>query len=121
MAATSIGLTGIAFGLAAETGVVVQSFSLTQTAETTEVSKHNGEHSAVAFSAFKRNVSLSGNCNGVVGASGIGTTLSTLSLSANATAVSSGTYYVTDASFTQAADGFNSFDLSATAYTGLST
>ena len=118
MAATSIGLTGVAFGLAAETGVVIQSFSLTSTAETTEVSKHNGEHSAVAFSAFKTNVSLSGNCSGAVASSGIG---QTLALTGNTNAVSSGTYFVTDVSFSQAADGFNSFDLSATAYTGLST
>ena len=118
MAATSIGLPGVAFGLAAETGVVIQSFSLTQTAETTEVSKHNGEHSAVAFSAFKRNVSLSGNCSGAVASSGIG---GTLALTGNTTAVSTGVYYVTDVSFSQAADGFNSFDLSATAYTGLNT
>ena len=118
MAATSIGLTSVAFGLASETGVVIQSFSLTQTAETTEVSKHDGTHSAVAFSGFKRNVSLSGNCSGAVASSGIG---GTLVLTGNTTAVSSGTYFVTDVSFSQAADGFNSFDLSATAYTGLST
>lgn len=118
MAATSIGLSGVAFGLAAETGVVIQSFSLTSTAETTEVSKHNGTHSAVAFSGYKRNVSLSGNCSGVVASSGIG---GTLALTGNTTAVSSGTYYVTDVSFSQAADGFNSFDLSATAYDGLNT
>ena len=118
MAATSIGLTSVAFGLASETGVVIQSFSLTQTAETTEVSKHDGTHSAVAFSGFKRNVSLSGNCSGAVASSGIG---QTLALTGNTTAVSSGTYFVTDVSFSQAADGFNSFDLSATAYTGLNT
>ena len=118
MAATSIGLSSVAFGLAAETGVVIQSFSLTQTAETTEVSKHNGTHSAVAFSAYKRNVSLYGNCSGAVASSGIG---GTLALTGNTTAVSSGTYYVTDVSFSQAADGFNSFDLSATAYDGLNT
>ena len=118
MAATSIGLTGIAFGLAAETGVVIQSFSLTQTAETTEVSKHDGTHSAVAFSGFKRNVSLSGNCSAVVGSTGVG---QALALTGNTTAVSSGSYFVTDVSFTEASDGFKSFDLSATAYTGLST
>ena len=118
MAATSIGLSTVAFGLALETGVVIQSFSLTSTAETTEVSKHNGTHSAVAFSAYKRNVSLSGNCSGAVAASGIG---QTLALTGNTTAVSSGTYFVTDVSFSQAADGFNSFDLSATAYDGLNT
>ena len=118
MAATSIGLPGVAFGLAAETGVVIQSFSLTQTAETTEVSKHDGTHSAVAFSAFKRNVSLSGNCSASVASSGIG---QALALTGNTTAVSSGSYFVTDTSFTEASDGFKSFDLSATAYTGLST
>ena len=117
MAATSIGLSGVAFGLTAETGVVIQSFSLTSTAETTEVSKNDGTHSAVAFSAFKRNVSISGNCNGVVGSSAG----NTLALAGNTSAVSSGTYYITDASFTQTADGFNSFDISATAYTGLNT
>lgn len=118
MAATSIGLSTVAFGLAEESGVVIQSFSLTQTAETTEVSKHDGTHSAVAFSGFKRNVSLSGNCSGAVASSGIG---GTLALTGNTTAVSSGTYFVTDVSFSQAADGFNSFDLSATAYEGLNT
>ena len=118
MAATSIGLSTVAFGLTAETGVVIQSFSLTQTAETTEVSKHDGTHSAVAFSGFKRNVSLSGNCSAVVASSGIG---QTLALTGNTAVVSSGTYYVTDTSFTEASDGFKSFDLSATAYTGLST
>jgi hypothetical protein len=118
MAATSIGLTGLAFGLTTETGVVIQSFSLTQTAESTEISKHDGTHSAVAFSGFKRNVSLSGNCNGAVASSGIGVALA---LTGNTSAVSSGTYYVTDTSFSQANDGFNSFDLSATSYTGLST
>jgi len=118
MAATSIGLTGLAFGLTTETGVVIQSFSLTQTAESTEISKHDGTHSAVAFSGFKKNVSLSGNCNGAVASSGIGVALA---LTGNTTAVSSGTYYVTDTSFSQANDGFNSFDLSATSYTGLST
>jgi len=118
MAATTIGLTGLSFGLTVESGVVIQSFSSTQTADTTEVSKHDGTHSAVAFSAFKRNVTLSGNCNGVVASSGVG---ATLALTGNTNAVSSGTYYVTDVSFTQANDGFNSFDLSATAYTGLGT
>jgi len=118
MAATTIGLTGLSFGLSGETGVVVQSFSLTQTADTTEVSKHDGTHSAVAFSAFKRNISMSGNCNGAVATSGIG---GTLALTANTTAVSSGTYYVTDVSLTESSDGFNAFDLSATAYSGLGT
>lgn len=118
MPATSIGLSGLAFGLSLETGVVVQSFSLSQTAETTEVSKHDGTHSAVAFSGFKRNISLSGNCSAVVASSGIG---QALALTANATAVCSGSYFVTDVSFSEASDGFKSFDLSATAYTGLGT
>jgi len=118
MAATTIGLTTVAFGLASETGVVIQSFSLAQTAEATEVSKHNGEHLAVAFSGFRRNISMSGNCSTAVGATGIG---QALALTANSTAVSSGSYFVTDVSFSEASDGFSTFDLSATAYTGLNT
>jgi len=68
--------------------------------------------------SLKKNVSLSGNCSGAVASSGIG---GTLALTGNTTAVSSGTYFVTDVSFSQAADGFNSFDLSATSYDGLNT
>lgn len=118
MAATTIGLSTVKFGLLAESGVVVQNFSLTQTSETTEVSAHNGTHSAVAFSAFKGNITMSGNCNSAVASSGIG---GTLALTANSAVVSSGTYYVTDASFTENSDGFKSFDVSATAYNGLGT
>jgi len=118
MAATTIGLTGLAFGLASESGIVIQSFSLAQTAEATEVSAHNGTHLAVAFSGYRRNISMSGNCSAAVASSGIG---QTLALTSNSTAVSSGTYYVTDASFSEASDGFATFDLSATAYNGLGT
>ena len=118
MAATTIGLTTVAFGLASESGIVIQSFSLAQTAEATEVSKHNGEHLAVAFSGYCRNISMSGNCSAAVASSGIG---QALALTSNSTAVSSGSYFVTDASFSEASDGFSTFDLSATAYNGLGT
>lgn len=117
MAATSIGLNTVFFGLSAESGVVVQNFTSTDTAETTEISKHDGTHSAVAFSNRRINVSLSGNSstapNATIGAS--------LSLSANATAVSSGDYYVTDVSSTQTADGFQTFDISASKFPALGT
>ena len=113
MAATTIGLTTVAFGLASESGIVIQSFSLAQTAEATEVSAHNGTHLAVAFSGYRRNISMSGNCSAAVASSGIG---QALALTSNSTAVSSGSYFVTDASFSEASDGFSTFDLSATAY-----
>jgi hypothetical protein len=116
MAATSIGLSTVVFGLAAETGVVVQNFTSTETAETTEISKHDGTFSAVAFSNKKINVSLSGNCNDSIGSVG-----ASLTLAANATAVCSGTYHVTDTSYTETSDGFNSFDISATKFPFLST
>ena len=116
MAATCIGLTGLSFGLASESGVVVQNFTSTETAETTEISKHDGTFSAVAFSNKKINVSLSGNCNDSIGSVGV-----SLTLAANATAISSGTYYVTDTSYTETSDGFNSFDISATKFPALGT
>jgi hypothetical protein len=116
MAATSIGLSTVVFGLAAETGVVVQNFTSTETAETTEISKHDGTFSAVAFSNKKINVSLSGNCNDSIGSVG-----ASLTIAANATAVCSGTYHVTDTSYTETSDGFNSFDISATKFPFLST
>jgi hypothetical protein len=116
MAATSIGLSTVVFGLAAETGVVVQNFTSTETAETTEISKHDGTFSAVAFSNKKINVSLSGNCNDSIESVG-----ASLTLAANATAVCSGTYHVTDTSYTETSDGFNSFDISATKFPFLSS
>ena len=116
MAATSIGLSTVVFGLSAETGVVVQNFTSTETAETTEISKHDGTFSAVAFSNKKINVSLSGNCNDSTGSVG-----ASLTLAANATAVCSGTYHVTDTSYTETSDGFNSFDISATKFPFLSS
>ena len=119
MAATCIGLSTVAFGLASETGVVVQNFTSTETAETTEISKHNGTFSAVAFSNRKQNISISGNCNDAK--SFVGDTLANASLAANATAVCSGTYHVTDTSYTETSDGFNSFDISATKFPALNT
>jgi hypothetical protein len=116
MAANLIGLPSVTFGITAETGVVVQNFTSTETAETTEISKHNGTFSAVAFSNRKQNISLSGNCNDAVDSVG-----ATLTLAANAGAVSSGTYHVTDTSYTETSDGFNSFDISATKFPALNT
>ena len=117
MAATCIGLPGVFFGLASETGVVVQNFTSTETSETTELSAHNGTFAAVAFSNRKVNVSLSGNCSDSKGA--VGDSLSGASLAANATAVCNGAYYITDTSYTETADGFNSFDISATLFPAL--
>lgn len=111
MAATCIGLSTVTFGMLAESGVVVQNFTSTDTSETTELSKHNGTFSAVAFSNRKQNISISGNCNDSIDAVG-----GSLSLAANAGAVSSGTYYVTSTNYTETSDGFNAFDISATKY-----
>ena len=117
MPANYIGLSTVTFGIAAETGVVIQNFTSTETAETTELSAHNGQFSAVAYSNRKVNVSLSGNCNSAEGS--IGVTLASISLNTNAAAVSSGDYYITDSSYTETADGFNSFDISATKFPAL--
>ena len=117
MAAITIGLTSVIFGLAEESGVVVQNFTSTKTSETTELSAHNGVHSAVAFSNQRINVSLSGNST-TAPSDSIG---AALSLQANADAVSAGNYFVTDISSTQTVDGFHSFDISATQYPNLST
>ena len=115
MAATCIGLTNVFFGLAEESGVLIQNFTSTQTSETTEISKHDGTHAAVAFSNTKINVSLSGNSttapSDTIGAA--------LSIQTNADAVSSGAYFVTDVSSSQSADGFHSFDISATKYASI--
>lgn len=116
MAATSIGLTSVSFGLSQETGVVIQSFSSTETMETSELSSHNGQFAAVAFSARRNNISLSGNsttAQGTIGAA--------LSLTGNSSSITSGSFYITDSSLAQTNDGFYSFDLSASNYPQLGT
>lgn len=115
MGATSIGLTGIRFGMAAETGVVVQNFTSTQIMETSELSDVDGEFAAVAFSNKKINISLSGNSTTAIGTIG-----ATLTLDANATAISTGTYHITDTSTNATNDGFLAFDISATQFPNLS-
>jgi len=115
MGATSIGLTGLKFGISAETGVVVQNFTSTQTMETSELSDVDGTFAAVAFSNKKINISLSGNAT-----TGQGTVGASLTLDTNATAVSSGTYHITDTSVNATNDGFLSFDISATQFPSLS-
>jgi hypothetical protein len=115
MAATTIGLTTVSFGLAQETGVVVQSFTRTETMETSELSDYNGTHAAVAFSNRRFNVSLSGNATTAQGTIG-----AALSLTANATAISvGGTHYITDSSINLTNDGFLAFDLSASNFPSL--
>ena len=101
MAATIIGTgTNLAFGIAsAQTGMVIKSISSSASADAVELKNKSGDVTAVA-------------------SSGIG---QALALTSNSTAVSSGSYFVTDASFSEASDGFSTFDLSATAYTGLNT
>lgn len=118
MGATSIGLTGLKFGLSAETGVVVQNFTSTQTMETSELSDVNGQFAAVAFSNKKINISISGNAT--TGEGTVGATLASIDLDANATAVSAGQYFITDTSVNATNDGFISFDISATQFSGLS-
>lgn len=112
MAATTIGLTSVTFGLLSESGVIIQNFTSTDTAETTEISKHDGTHAAVAFSNRRINISLSGNSTSApsdtIGAA--------LTIQANADAVSAGNYFVTDITSTQTVDGFHSFDISASLY-----
>ena len=117
MAATTIGGLSVVFGLSSESGVVIQNFTSTDTSETAEISKHDGTHAAVAFSNRRINVSLSGNSS-TAPSSGIG---AALTLTANATAISSGSYFVTDVSSSQTADGFQAFDISASKFPALGT
>lgn len=114
MAATTIG-TAVTFGLSQESGVVIQNFTSTETMETAELSDYNGVHAAVAFSNRRINVSLSGNATTAQGNIG-----AALALTANATAVCNGTYYITDSSTNQTNDGFLAFDLSASYFPRLS-
>ena len=114
MAATTIGTTGLIFGLTAETVGLVQSFSETRNIEKNEVRDQQGDIKGVAFfnatTAYSLSVAITGNTSLTVGGS-----FATL---ANAATV--GTCRIHSLTINKTNSGFVTLDVSATGYPNVS-
>jgi hypothetical protein len=115
MAATTIGTTGLQFGITAEAGGLVQSFTETRNAERAEVRNSSGEVVGVsvynATDTFAFSTTITGSYATTAGA-----VLSTL---ANA-ASTGGKIIVDSVTVNRASDGFVTVDVSATRFPNMS-
>lgn len=114
MAATTIGTSGLVFGLTAEAGIgLVQSFSEARNVEKNEVRDQQGEIKAVAYynptTAYSLSVAVTGPYNTAAGAA--------LAVLANATTL--GTTRIDSITLNKSNDAFQTVDISATGYPNL--
>jgi hypothetical protein len=110
MPATTIGTSGVVFGLTSETGGVVQSFSETRNVEKAEVRNQTGEVTGLAFynptDTYSINLITTAANTATAGAS---ITISNAASSGGSTRIDSITVNRTNT-------GFNTVDISATRY-----
>lgn len=115
MAATTIGTSGLQFGLTTETIGLVQSFTETRNVEKQEVKNQSGETVGVAFYNPTTAYSLSFNSVSANYATTAGA-----SLAAIANAVTVGTVRIDSVTINKTNDSFVSIDISATGYPNVS-
>ena len=110
MAATTIGTSNLTFGLTAETGGLVQSFSEVRNTEKQEVRNQVGEVTGVAYynatTAYSLSITSTSTSFGVPGAA---ITIANASQSTGSTRIDSVTVNKSN-------DGFVTVDISATGY-----
>jgi hypothetical protein len=115
MPATTIGQTGLSFGLTAESGMLVQSFSETRNVEKAEVRNATGDVVGLALYNQTDSLSFSGTITGTYSTTA-GAVLATL---ANATSTG-GKIVVDSVTLNRAPDAFVTVDVSATRYPNMS-
>jgi hypothetical protein len=115
MAATTVGVQGLVFGITAETGGLVQSFTETRNVERAEVRNQSGEVVGAAMynptDTFAFSTTITGSYATTAGA-----VLTTL---ANA-ASTGGKIIVDSVTVNKASDGFVTVDVSATRFPNMS-
>lgn len=115
MPATTIGQSGLSFGLSAESGMLVQSFSETRNVEKAEVRNSTGDVVGLALYNQTDSLSWSGTITGTYSTTA-GAVLTTL---ANATSTG-GKIVVDSVALNRAPDSFVTVDVSATRYPNMS-
>jgi hypothetical protein len=114
MPATTIGQSGLVFGLTAETIGLVQSFSETRNIEKNEVRDNSGDIKAVAFYNPTTAYSLS------VAITGANTSITVGGAFAMVNATTAGTLRVDSLTINKTNDGFVTLDVAATGYPNVS-
>jgi len=118
--ASLIGVTsGVAFGLTSESGILVQSFSLTANSEKTEVKNHLGDVALVAYHNNKMTGSVAGTVAGTTGVAGAAIAASLTVANLESLGGVTGTAYVDSVALTKGADKFQDISVSFTIYPSL--
>lgn len=118
MAATLLGTsTGTIFGCTAETGILIQSFSISTSSDKQEVKNENGEVKLMAIYNPKSTISVSGTVAGTTGVAiaSVGTALTLANIEAVG-GVSAGLVIVESVSISKKPDGFKDISISAIRY-----
>jgi hypothetical protein len=118
MAATLLGTsTGTSFGCTAETGILINSFSIATSTDKQEVKNENGEVKLVAYYNPKSTISISGTVAGTTGvaAAAVATAL-TLANIESVGGVAAGLVITESVSISKRPDGFKDISISAMRY-----
>jgi hypothetical protein len=117
MPATTIGTTGLQFGMTSETIGLVQSYSETRNVEKNEVRNQTGDVVGIAFFNATTAYSLSFNATCANFATTAGAPFAVL---ANALSIGTGTTRVDSITVNKSNDAFVTIEVSATGYPNLS-
>jgi hypothetical protein len=123
MPATLLGsATGASFGCTAETGILINSFSVNTTSDKVEVKDETGSVKLVAITNPRSAISLSGTVAGSTGvaAAAVGVAL-TLANNDTVGGVSTGINIVDSVQITKSQNGFKTISVSATKYPLITT
>ena len=118
MAVTLLGSsTGTSFGCTAETGILINSFSISASQDKAEVKDNNGEVRLVAYYNPKAAISVAGTVAGTTGvmAASVATSLTLANIEAVG-GVSTGLVIVDSVAISKKPDGFKDVSISATRY-----
>ena len=118
MAVTLLGTaTGTSFGCTAETGILINSFSISTSSDKQEVKNENGEVRLVAYYNPRAAITVAGTVAGTTGvvaaATGVALTLANLESVGGVTA---GTVIVDSVTVNKRPDGFKDISVSASRY-----
>jgi hypothetical protein len=118
MAVTLLGsATGTSFGCTVETGILINSFSISTTSDKQEVRDENGEVKLIAYYNPKSAISVAGTVAGTSGvlaaATGVAITLANLETVGG---VGAGNVIVDSVTVNKRPDGFKDISVSATRY-----
>ena len=122
MPVITIGTAGTTWGLAAETGMLVQSFTAKTSREKNSVRDAAGDIVAVAFYNPTQTISLSGVTTGALTASpAAGVALTVANSTASANGMNAGLIYVDDVEISKANTEFQKISVNATRYLAITS